>query len=123
MTPAKLCSTMYRAERSIPAEAGVEADTTNFTVAPGATPPDHSSIQIGLSFLAKGGDARIFSIQNHIRGIEIRRQPEHRSKLLHVLDIKVGFANDRDGLTGTVDLRAAINEWQSVVDRRKIPRA
>src|SRR6267143_1139731 len=101
MTPAKLCSTMYRAERSIPAEAGVEADTTNFTVAPRATAPDHSTSR-SASPSSNGSYAWVFPIQNHIRGIEIRRQPEHFSKLLHVLDIEVGLADDSDGLSCAV---------------------
>ncbi len=34
---------MYSAERSIPCDAGVDAETTKSTVAPGATAPDHST--------------------------------------------------------------------------------
>src|SRR5277367_2669349 len=41
---------MYCAERSTPSEVAVEAATTKFTLAPGATAPDHSTSSVDSSW-------------------------------------------------------------------------
>ena len=42
ITSVRLLLTMYCAERSTPSVLPVDAETTNLTLAPFATPPDHS---------------------------------------------------------------------------------